>query len=314
MLPGFAPGSIFYVILYSMKSKIFILCLIALIAIVGYKQYRDFSFTQTTPPPTSSPAKVISYTSNNAKLSLTFPQLMIVTEQYRNDDPTYNLSEIVISASTIASDTTPSLRIAYGIPYIDGKGGACDRPWETITVLGQPIQVCNKAQFRTAGYPKHPNGKIEYWFVIDGKPTMAEEELFRSIIYSAKFTMESTRVTDNSSRLVKLYYHDAKLDPNFESCDVNNYLEKSIPLTQSPIKDTLNALIKSDIFEQNDEFVLKSINLKSDGTLVLEFPFIGGFTTGGSCRVGILTSQIEQTAKQFASVKTVVFTPAVFQP
>ncbi|MEI8232123.1 MAG: GerMN domain-containing protein [bacterium] len=297
-----------------MKLKLLVLSLLTLIAIVAYKQYHDFSFTQATPPLTSSPTKVISYTSTNAKLSLTFPEPMIVTEQYRNVDPVSNFSEIVISTQAIESDTTPSLRIVYGIPYIDGKGGGCDRPWEQVTILDQSVNVCHKENFRAAGYPKHPSGKIEYWFVIDGQPTVAEEDYYRSIMYSAKFTTESTKAVDDSSRLIKLYYHDRKLDPNFDSCDVNNYLETTIPRTASPIKDAVNALLSSSVLEHNDEFILKSINLKSDGTLVLEFPFIGGFTTGGSCRIGLLTSQIEKTAKQFTSVKNVVFEPNVFQP
>ena len=113
---------------------------------------------------------------------------------------------------------------------------------------------------------------------------------------------------------VRLYYHDSKLDPNTDFCEVNNYIEKDIPKTNTPIKDAINTLIRSDIFEKDDRFILKGINLKPDGTLILEFPWIGGFTTGGSCRIGILTSQIEKTALQFTEVKKVTFEPEVFQP
>ena len=62
-------------------------------------------------------------------------------------------------------------------------------------------------------------------------------------------------------------------------------------------------------------FKLKSLNLKEDGTLILEFEDSQNKTIGGACRVGILWFQIEQTAKQFSQVKNVQFLPKeLFQP
>jgi len=135
------------------------------------------------------------------------------------------------------------------------------------------------------------------------------QNVLTQILSTFQFTTNSTNTIN-----VELYYHDSRIDPNTDFCEANNYIEKEIPKTNSPIKDSINTLIRSDIFERDDRFILKSINLKQDGTLILEFPWIGGFTTGGSCRIGILTSQIEKTALQFPEVKKVIFEPEVFQP
>lgn len=133
--------------------------------------------------------------------------------------------------------------------------------------------------------------------------------ILAQILFTFKFLNNS-----KNTITVKLYYHDPKMDPNLDVCEANNYVEKGIPKTNTPIKETINSLITSNVFEQDDRFKLKSVNLKEDGTLILEFPWIGGFTTGGSCRIGILTSQIEKTALQFSEVKKVLFEPEVFQP
>jgi len=129
------------------------------------------------------------------------------------------------------------------------------------------------------------------------------------ILFTFKFLNNS-----KNTITVKLYYHDSKLDPNLDVCEANNYIEKEIPKTNTPIKDAINTLISSDVIEKDERFILKGINLKHDGSLILEFPWIGGFTTGGSCRIGILTSQIEKTTLQFPEVKKVIFEPEVFQP
>jgi len=55
--------------------------------------------------------------------------------------------------------------------------------------------------------------------------------------------------------------------------------------------------------------------LAADGTLMLEFTEVPGFTDGGSARMLILWNVIEKTAHQFPGVKHVTFTPDIlFQP
>jgi len=62
-------------------------------------------------------------------------------------------------------------------------------------------------------------------------------------------------------------------------------------------------------------FSLKGVNLLEDGTLILEFNDLLNKTLGGSCRVGILWFQIQETVKQFPEVEKVQFLPEeLFQP
>jgi putative hemolysin len=132
---------------------------------------------------------------------------------------------------------------------------------------------------------------------------------------------------------VLLYYYNPEKDKDENEnikCSKDGLvaIARQIPISQTPIKDTIELLLKGkDILtveELNqgittefplDGFELKSINLKNDGTLILEFNDPLNKTVGGACRVNILWSQIEATAKQFPQVKKVIFLPeTLFQP
>ncbi|MGC9046925.1 MAG: GerMN domain-containing protein, partial [Minisyncoccia bacterium] len=105
-------------------------------------------------------------------------------------------------------------------------------------------------------------------------------------------------------------------------------IQREIPLSQTPIKDTIELLLNgiNNLTSKEKEsgittdfplgqFKLKSLNLNADGTLILEFNDPLNQTSGGSCRSKILWLQIEQTAKQFNQVKKVEFRPEyLFQP
>lgn len=60
----------------------------------------------------------------------------------------------------------------------------------------------------------------------------------------------------------------------------------------------------------------KLLEAKTTGdTLTLTFTEVPSFTSGGSCRTGLLRTQIEKTALQFAEIKYVVLLPEdIFQP
>jgi len=132
------------------------------------------------------------------------------------------------------------------------------------------------------------------------------------------------------SKTVKLYYYNSKLDQD----ETGNILcsrkglvavERKIPLSKTPIQDTIKLLIAGQLTDTEksqgitteyplEGFSLKSASLK-DGVLTLEFEDPNYKTGGGSCRVGILWFQIETTAKQFPEVKKVRFLPEeLFQP
>lgn len=134
-------------------------------------------------------------------------------------------------------------------------------------------------------------------------------------------------------REVLLYYYNPNLDKNqFGSlkCSANGLvpIKREIPVTNNPIKDTLKFMLKGkdnlsdyDILQGIDteyplpRFNLKSVNLKNNGTLILELEDPLHQTSGGSCRTSVLWAQIEATAKQFPEVKKVEYYPkTLFQP
>lgn len=132
---------------------------------------------------------------------------------------------------------------------------------------------------------------------------------------------------------VLLYYYNPEKDKDETGntkCSKDGLvaIEREIPVSKTPIQDTINLLLKgkenltpSDLAQgitteyPLEGFSLIEANLKEDGTLILKFNDPLNKTMGGSCRVAILWFQIEATAKQFPGVKKVQFLPEeLFQP
>jgi len=151
------------------------------------------------------------------------------------------------------------------------------------------------------------------------------------IIISILAVIVSLVVFNYYTKTVKLYYYN----PNLDQDETNNVLcsrkglvavERRIPISKTPIQDTIRLLITGQLTEEEkfqditteyplEGFSLKEANLKQDGTLILKFNDSLSKTSGGSCRVGILWFQIEATAKQFSEVQEVRFLPEeLFQP
>ena len=132
------------------------------------------------------------------------------------------------------------------------------------------------------------------------------------------------------SKTVKLYYYNPEQDKDESgniqcSRDGLVAVEREIPVTKTPIQETIKLLIAGQLTDTEksqgittkyplEGFSLKGASLK-DGVLTLEFEDPNYKTGGGSCRVGILWFQIEATAKQFSEVQQVRFLPEeLFQP
>ena len=131
-------------------------------------------------------------------------------------------------------------------------------------------------------------------------------------------------------RTVSLFYYDPANDQD----DTGNIqcsrdglvaVTREIPVTQTPIQDTIRLLLQGELTDQEKadgvttEYPLDGVELVGaalkDGVLTLEFNDPMNKTGGGSCRVGILWFQIEKTALQFPEVTSVRFTPEeLFQP
>jgi len=131
-------------------------------------------------------------------------------------------------------------------------------------------------------------------------------------------------------KTVNLYYYNPELDKDESGnilCSRQGLVavERKILATQTPIQDTIKLLISGRLTNEektqgiSTEYPLEGFSLKGaslkDGVLTLDFDDPNNKTVGGSCRVGILWFQIEETAKQFPGVQQVRFLPEeLFQP
>lgn len=129
---------------------------------------------------------------------------------------------------------------------------------------------------------------------------------------------------------VKLYYYNPSLDQDAEGnllCSRAGIeaVEREIPVTDNYMEDTILLLLKGELTAEEKtkglttEYPLEGLTLENStfekGLFTLGFSDPKHKTVGGSCRVGILWFQIEETAKQFTEVENVKFKPEeLFQP
>jgi len=128
---------------------------------------------------------------------------------------------------------------------------------------------------------------------------------------------------------IQLYYYDPALDTdetgNIQCSKEGLVAVPRVLLKSTTPEDAVRLLIGGEITEAEkergvtSEFPLSGFSLQSaeheSGVLTLTFEDPEFKTSGGACRVGILWFQIEETAKQFASVEEVRFMPEeLFQP
>ena len=133
----------------------------------------------------------------------------------------------------------------------------------------------------------------------------------------------------NDTQKILLYYYNPQLDqgPGGAQCSKNGLVsvERNIPKSQTPLRDSILELMKGNITAAekaqgiSTEFPLSGLTLENasinNGVATLKFRDTEGKTVGGSCRVAVLWHQIEATAKQFSTITAVRFAPEeLFQP
>jgi hypothetical protein len=126
-----------------------------------------------------------------------------------------------------------------------------------------------------------------------------------------------TKVPEISNKTVKLYYHNNELDPEGLQCQVNDYTEVEVALVDYNLQSILD-LIREDFVETVkpfDNFELNVLEIEN-GVAKIEVIDPDNYSNGGSCWVGILSSQIKQTALQLPEVTEVEFIgdESIFQP
>ncbi len=134
-----------------------------------------------------------------------------------------------------------------------------------------------------------------------------------------------------AERQVKLYYYNSALDKDASGnilCSSKGLVSvvRTIKTSQTPLQDTLRLFLRGEITQAEksqgvtSEFPLSGVALESaviapNGVTTITLLDPNNRTSGGSCRVSVLRAQIEATAKQFDTVKSVVFKPiSIFQP
>lgn len=166
-----------------------------------------------------------------------------------------------------------------------------------------------------------PNGTL----VLENDNPSGLPENHKEVRIPLAFTPPST----SESVTVQLFYYRPESDqgPGGAQCSKQGLVavERSIPKTQTPLKDAITLLLAGEITPEEKangittEFPLLNVHLVqatiSDGVATLTFNDPQHMTDGGACRVSILRHQIEATAKQFPSVTSVRLMPEeLFQP
>jgi len=118
---------------------------------------------------------------------------------------------------------------------------------------------------------------------------------------------------------VKVYFPNSKLDPEVTCQKVFSVERRFIAVSKDPSKqfyyeaavtELLNGPNDADISAGYETAINKDVGINkiefADGTVRVDFNKQMEFEMGGSCRVGLIRLQIEETLKQFPEIKHVL--------
>ena len=123
------------------------------------------------------------------------------------------------------------------------------------------------------------------------------------------------KFVQQSATNVQVFFNNDKFDPNLMDCGKVYAVNRIIPKTQAVARTALEELFKGPTLqEKNDGYVSNIINQGvkiqsltiSNGVARVDFDETLQRSVGGSCRVAAIRSQIENTLKQFPTVKSVI--------
>lgn len=130
---------------------------------------------------------------------------------------------------------------------------------------------------------------------------------------STKEIVKETPATPKTT-VVKLYFGNSTKDPDSMNCGVTYEVKRTINEVVAVGKASVNELLKGPSATEKSKgyytsipsgTVLKSINIKN-GTAYVDFNEKLTEGVGGSCFISSVRSQIENTLKQFPTVKEIV--------
>lgn len=127
--------------------------------------------------------------------------------------------------------------------------------------------------------------------------------------------IETTAVASTKTMVLKVFFNNPKIDPNWEfECSNVFAVERTIPKTDAIALAAINELLKGPTDDEkakgfmsniNSGVKVKNLSIK-DSVAKIDFDEQLQFQVGGSCKVSAIYAQIKQTLKQFSSVKDVI--------
>jgi hypothetical protein len=287
-----------------MRKKIFILALIILIAGFAYLKFNnedgwicvDGNWVKHGNPSAQMPTSGCGTQTTVPPINTNTEANIVVSEPKTNDAVT---SPFKVTGQARVFEN----QFSYRLKGSDGSILAQGNPMANAPDIGQFGPFEFEVSFTSNGGP----GTLE---VFDNSPKDGSE--IDMVIVPLNLKASDTAVTGDTMS-VKVYFANSKMDPAV-TCEKVFPVERVISKTQSAAKVAIEELLKGPTADEktaqyttqlNDGVTLNKLTIV-DGVAKADFSAKMDEQMGGSCRVGLIRRQIEETLKQFPSVKSVV--------
>lgn len=239
--------------------------------------------------------------------------------QSNNDKP--QISSVAVSSYKTSSDnisiTSPLPESTVANPvYVTGQARVFENvvSWRLRDNQGAEIAT---GTTEAAAPDMGQFGPFAFWLVVPAtnSPTVTLEVFQASAKDGSDQDIVSFPIKMNTTETstLKLYFHNDQLDPEITCTEVFP-VNRVIVKTEAPARAVVVALLNGPVTAEQSfgyysavpfRSFLKDISLSPEGLIKVD---LGGVITaplGGSCLVGAIGAEIEETLKQFSSVKTV---------
>lgn len=162
-------------------------------------------------------------------------------------------------------------------------------------------------------------------FVFSGKINTLENSLDKMQSDYLRLRSQIISASPEETAKVRLYYYNELLDKALHNGEINGDsdailpVERTIPVSQAPINDSIRLLLKGELTNMERELGFKTelpnknlifLGAKREGsTLILNFEDKGFLPDIKADKIDVLKSIIIKTAMQFDNVKNVILQP-----
>lgn len=170
---------------------------------------------------------------------------------------------------------------------------------------GEDWMTNETSSFSAQVMPFLTKGATEGYIIFENSNPSDDEGFRKSFRVNVKFSAQETQT-------IKVYFGNTEMNPNSIDCNKVFAVDRLVPKATSIGKLSIETLLLGptqsetelgyvSAFGNQSGSNLKSLNIKN-GIASADFSYL---PSGGSCLVGQARAQIEETLKQFSSVKTV---------